>query len=68
MTNREWLQTLTDEEFAKWNYEISCGMCAYNPERGICESISYLTNFDQNHCIDGITKWLKQEHKEDWNK
>ena len=35
MTNREWLETLTDEELAKWNFEIDCGMCAYNPERNI---------------------------------
>nr|DAE55184.1 MAG TPA: hypothetical protein [Caudoviricetes sp.] len=64
MTNREWLQTLTDEEFAKWNFDISCGMCANNPATGICKNISYMANFDENRCIDGIARWLKQKHKE----
>lgn len=64
MTNRQWLETLTDEEFAKWNFNMDCGMCAYNPDRGVCENISYGGNFDENRCIDGVTKWLQMEHKE----
>lgn len=67
MTNREWLETLTDEEFAKWNYEIGCGSCAYNPEKGICERISNLSCLYPNPCMDGIAKWLQQEHKENMN-
>ena len=63
MTNRQWLATLTDEQLAEWNYDIGCGMCAYNPKRGICKSISDLANFDREHCIDGIAKWLQIEHK-----
>ncbi len=65
MTNREWLQTLTDEEFAKWNYEIGCGMCANNPERNFCNNISGTVSFNQNRCINGVARWLQQEHKED---
>ena len=64
MTNRQWLETFTDEEFAKWNYEIGCGMCAYNPDRGICKRLLDLSAFDRNHCIDGTAQWLQMEHKE----
>lgn len=64
MTNRQWLETLTDEEFAKWNYEIGCGMCSYNPERGICYNFSGIISFDEARCIDGTAQWLKQEYKE----
>lgn len=64
MTNREWLETLTDEELAKWNYEIGCGMCAHNPEKGFCENFQTPHNFDRNYCIDGTAKWMSMEHKE----
>lgn len=63
MTNREWLETLTDKEFAMWIYEIGCGMCAHNPEKGWCVNISN-SEFDEDYCIDGITQWLNAEHKE----
>ena len=55
MTNREWLQTLTDEEFVK----VMCGSCSNCVANGNikeCEAIS---------CRDGRIEWLKQEHKED---
>lgn len=55
MTNREWLQTLTDEEFVK----VMCGSCSNCVANGNikeCESIS---------CRDGRIKWLQEEHKED---
>lgn len=53
MTNREWLETLTDEEFAKWHLSAGCKSCANNPEKDFC-----------NCCIDGTVKWLQEEHKE----
>ena len=35
MTNREWLETLTDEEFAVWCDEhVGCNTCAHKPEKG----------------------------------
>lgn len=40
MTNREWLETLTDEEFAKWHQTVGCVSCAHNPEKGICYNLS----------------------------
>lgn len=65
MTNREWLETLTDEEFAKWNFEIGCGMCAHNPEKGMCDNLRGIEALiDEDYCIDGIAKWLQMEHKE----
>lgn len=63
MTNREWLETLTDEEFAKWSIEVGCGMCAYNPDRGFCNNITDIAPFEQNCCINGTAKWLQMEHK-----
>lgn len=64
MTNREWLQTLTDEEFAKWHQTVGCGSCAHNPEKGICFNLlSGIVSFNEAHCIDGTAKWLQMEHK-----
>lgn len=63
MTNREWLATLTDEEFAKWHQTVGCGSCAHNPEKGWCVNISD-SEFDEDYCIDGITQCLKAEYKE----
>lgn len=65
MTNREWLATLTDKEFAKWHVEIGCGSCAHNPGKGICFNLRGIISFNEVHCIDGIVKWMSMEHKED---
>ena len=65
MTNREWLQSLSDEEFAKWSIEVGCGACAYKPERGFCNNLSGSISFKENYCIDGTAKWLQMEHKGD---
>lgn len=64
MTNRQWLATLTDEEFAKWHQTVECGSCAHNPEKGICYNLSGIVSFEKDCCIDGIAKWLKMEHNE----
>ena len=64
MTNREWLETLTDEELAKWRVLVDCRSCAHNPEKGFCNNLNGVVSFDPNCCIDGTTKWLQQEHKE----
>ena len=53
MTNREWLQTLTDEEFAKWHVEIGCGSCVYNPEKGFCKNLLDISSFED---IYGVVK------------
>ena len=65
MTNRQWLETLTDEELAKWHVEIGCGSCAHNPKKGICFNLSGIISFNEAHCIDGTAKWLQMKHKGD---
>lgn len=59
MTNREWLQTLTDEEFARMMW-YSCECCAGHGDLKKCHK--------QPSCRDGRLKWLKQKHKEDVTK
>ena len=55
MTNREWLATLTDEEFVR----IMCYSCE------CCTGHTDLEKCDKMLCRDGRIEWLKQEHKED---
>ena len=64
MTNRQWLETLTDEEFAVWCDEhVGCDTCAHKPEKGFCNNLSDIASFNEAHCIDGTAKWLQMEHK-----
>lgn len=56
MTNREWLETLTDEEFARMMW-YSCECCAGQGNLKEC--------YKQPSCREGRLKWLQQEHKED---
>lgn len=52
MTNREWLENLSDEELAE-TLDF-CAVCAYRDVR-FCNN---------NICSKGITQWLREEHKE----
>lgn len=52
MTNREWLEKLNDEEFAKF---ISCGDDYCHPE----DDDMFCTGDVCQHCV---LKWLTQEH------
>lgn len=65
MTNRQWMESLSDEEFAKWHVEIGCGSCVHNPERGYCKNLTKGVTFESDYCTDGMAKWLKMEHKGD---
>lgn len=56
MTNREWLETLSDEEFTRVMW-YSCECCAGYGSLKEC--------FKQPSCREGRLKWLKQEHKGD---
>ena len=60
MTNRQWLETLTDEELAKWRVSVECRSCAHNPEEGFCNNLSAVS-FDPNCCVDGTVQWLEKE-------
>ena len=56
MTNREWLESLSDEEFAKYICYVNCEKyCAYYNNIDECR---------HNSCKAGITEWLQEEHKE----
>ena len=54
MTNREWLQTLTDEEFVQLMC-YSCECCTGHTDLEKCNTML---------CRDGRIEWLKQEHKD----
>ena len=58
MTNREWLETLTDEELIKLLYDkddsISCDVCSRRSPKLECTP----------YCKDGMKEWLNQQHKE----
>lgn len=55
MTNREWLNKLSDKELAGELH--GCKHCAYIGEF-CCERPEY------KNCVDGITEWLNAEHIE----
>lgn len=61
MTNREWLESLSDEKLAKFLYNLSkkfFGSCE------ICSSRLMKCIENKEECPNGIRKWLKAEHKE----
>lgn len=64
MTNGEWLRSLTDEKIVDilCHYNDKCNICAYNDlyYKDCC------VNNDSLTCDDGILKWLKDNHKNDY--
>ena len=58
-TNRQWLESLTDEELVKvFNIDDCCYCPIHNIEHKSCWE-------NTGTCIEEQIKWLKQEHKED---
>ena len=61
MTNREWLRSLTDNELAEIFCDNDlgniCNICVYRNDRKGCMNVMW--------CEDGVSEWLKQEHKDD---
>lgn len=57
MTNREWLESLSDEEFVQIMC-YSCNCC-------VGHSLMYKGKCGKISCRDGRIEWLKQEHKEE---
>ena len=59
MTNREALQAMSDEDFAKYLFyrgngcEYCYGICAYQDECDWCRETEF--------CVSEIVKWLNQE-------
>lgn len=73
-TNREALNAMTNEQFAKFMHHIDCSMCAYYSDMNtvpgyVCakhherELAEYSNDYEEASriCIDGIAKWLDQE-------
>lgn len=62
MTNREWLNSLTDEELAEIQHDhdmwIGCKCCAFDRGDYNCRLTS---------CEQGTINWLKAKHKEKGN-
>lgn len=57
LTNRQWLESLSDEDLAKFLHTCrKCGTCAFEHRPTNC----YL----EDACTIGRIKWLKQKHKE----
>lgn len=55
MTNRQWLESLSDEEFAKnITKHLKCSSC---PLKGCSATF-------ENECFCIIVNWLQAEHKE----
>ena len=62
MTNRDWLQTLNDEELSDWCDEhVGCDSCAHKPKEGFCNNLSDIASFEKDCCVDGKVQWLKKE-------
>ena len=57
MTNREWLESLSDEELAK--FMLQADRCQY------CATDINQCALNSKDCIDGKCEWLKAEHEED---
>ena len=60
MTNREWLESLSDAQLAELIYCLEdyahCEFCA---DDGKCRNSDTIVQ----DCLGGLEKWLKQEHK-----
>ena len=60
MTNREWLESLSDEEFEMVLSNYACEPCDYCIlEKYTCRGMT---------CKQAGLKWLQSEHKEDIKK
>ncbi len=63
MTNRQWLESLSDEELANVLYDIADNKCC---DIAYCDTVEDENGYlvcDWN-CKEGVRKWLQAEHKE----
>lgn len=56
MTNREWLESLSDEELAKF---------IENAHRDNCYACDFRSNICAGDCLEGIQHWLQSEHDDE---
>lgn len=64
MTNREWLNSLSDDDFAVWCLEGD----VFNYETTKCEPPTprlYTIRISNTSSLYGLKEWLKQERLED---
>jgi len=62
MTNREWLNSLSNEELAKWKILNMCAVCVYAINEGeICQNGG---RDIRKGCPLGISEWLNKKHIE----
>lgn len=57
MTNREWLESLSDEDFADTISETCEKVCTYYNKHSLETCTRY-------NCMTGIAEWLRAEHKQ----
>lgn len=67
MTNREWLQSLTDDEFAEWLFDDSGYIWDY--EKNEMKPRKWVPTFrslcrEYRSSYHGVKDWLKEEHRE----
>lgn len=55
MTNREWVNSLSNKKFVKLDISNNCAFCIYKN----------LQECGGNDCSEGIIAWLGLEHEED---
>ena len=68
MTNREWLQSLSNEDFSLFvGNSNSCDCCTYNhTEKCLYAKNRNASKADkENHCKLGIVEWLEKEVEEE---
>lgn len=64
MTNREWLNSLSDEELADVIFSIANNRCCMFAYCDTVEDEDGYSECDWN-CKEGIRKYLRAEHKDD---
>lgn len=63
MTNREWINSLSNEDLVMEIIAL-CGMCANEALCGMCANEGKnCTEHSEMNCYEGCEKWLEQEHE-----
>ena len=65
MTNREWLNSLSDKEYVKRLEHNQCSMCIYRRRSKDDNLCFYCGAPESKSCVQGKIEWLKAEHEEE---